>query len=430
MCDSEEDCTSSGECNDWVFNNYRQYVPGGGDNGVCAVRIVFDSNGEPTNCPRNNGNNQMQNYMQNSDLCIFYNMTTTQSCTNFGGNWKTRAKTSAQCAAHGQGCSETKFWDLTSKNASDCAACNGVYRNKFKWSAGKWLSGKVDTLQWLAKNYSSINSIGDTLDRYKLDRSLEQTVSGIIGREVLKDVNARYGYLIQILNRTACDCTPGSVERNCFGGKNEIIKKMIAAAPVVPGEPQTIGPITINANTFAGNFSIDFSVDSVPSFQFIEQVVTGPTRLVKRTVTSYPVVKKMNQVCGQALGDGLAISSAATPVNPFSFCMVFDPAITPNTVLYPTYDVGFVVNNSIEPLGAAPVYKLESGSEYLCANATSLGTYYPIRRTTIPTSAVTTTNGPAPAPAPVPAPAPAPSSAVSLTWGLGSLVALFVSLLI
>jgi hypothetical protein len=378
FCDNEQECTSHGSCSDWQYQNWNNQTAG-----VCEVDIVYDLNNQPTNCPQNN--NDVSWY---GSTCIFRNITEPSACTAFGGVYKKRASTASECAAHGSGCLESGFNELTPKNSSLCSTCGGQIVPQFNWISGQWHAPEWVTLNWVARNWSSVNSWAPTINDADISLAIDSAASRVIARSISIDYNKRYKYYSQILKFVACDCTSGAENRGCFGGAGNQMQSQAAKEQVVPGVSRQVGPVTVLPGTFAGNKSVSVTVYTVPSFQF-QQSASG-SRLVKRTTssdyTSYAVVKYNGQTTGQLLGDAYTIQASSQPSGSFPLCLTIDTTI-PTNPDWTKYDIGSLNND--QSTWAPLVLSTTVTGTQLCGNVTTTGTFAPILRAQTLPSATT-----------------------------------------
>jgi hypothetical protein len=182
-CKSKEACESRGECEDWEFFSQCEYQ----QEGSCEIGVCFKPTpkGNQTYCDHSNNENWSRNG------CILAQVVTSDACASNGGIWKKRAKSKAECDAHGMGCDEEDSWGRTPKNATECAKCNGQSKPLHRWNGGVWKNGTVIPLDFKTKQMEQVNQWKNTLDYNKLNEAISTGVSGIAIRSYLNSLNKK-----------------------------------------------------------------------------------------------------------------------------------------------------------------------------------------------------------------------------------------------
>lgn len=136
---------------------------------------------------------------------------------SFSGIWHAKARTEAQCAAHGCGCLKTgfgqgllrySFISNTASNASYCTQFGSECIPYFRWEKARWVSGTWRGIpQWITpKVYSTYNWTLQSLDWGRLARYIERIVQRLYGSLAVVDAQCRINRIAPALTAVACSC--------------------------------------------------------------------------------------------------------------------------------------------------------------------------------------------------------------------------------
>lgn len=364
--------------------------------------------------------------------CVYYDIISSAECTTAGGSWKQRAFDQQSCEAHGSGCKERNFWQLTPKESTLCSSCGGSTQSYYNWHAGSWITGEMIPLQWKAREFTSINRWQPTLNWTKLHAEVEEVANLIISKAIKSSMMCRFNLKAAALAKVACDC--GSYDESlprsdCF---------------------DTIENVPIGEQTFFSGIggvaewsgvSITVDPDSIPPEQddaLIEATSSGSVKVLLSTTTQqssrrqrspynpneYEVVTNhVDYIVGQLLSDGVTLT---IPENvTLNVCINIDPDIPRDPEnIYPEKDfAGY--NATGGPMGEPKWWPLElnvtmvGNYSQFCADISESGTYFAILRAEpweFITGGLVTSAAPSASPssAPSPAPSASPSSAPTM----------------
>eukprot|EP00835_Amoeboradix_gromovi_P001287 NODE_56_length_25944_cov_0.235287.p1 type:complete len:1283 gc:universal NODE_56_length_25944_cov_0.235287:12495-8647(-) len=355
-CATDEECKESGECDDYEYqadcewNNSCTFE----NDGVCVTE--FDYQNGYRSCPQNSSWSKLG--------CI--NKSTSRSDCN--GTWKTRAKSSIECAAHGQGCFEKKNWFYSHKNSTECSKCNSNLENLYKWYPGFWKFGQIMAGNWKDVEYASENKFIEVISQERLKSAVENSAYVIVGSKLLNDIKQSLLVPLLAIKQIACSCTTNS---NCFSNITIVPQKSCRADPGLASQCDVTLPPYFNS-------SIKVSIGLLSAGQYSSSnYVRSRFRLSKRLPASnYAVVRLGGATVGQLVGDGKSFSFES-PVDSFVGCLDINQQIVLDA-RYTVYDAVFVLpNNTLGP----PLHStmILNGLQ-ICGTFQSAGTYFPILR--------------------------------------------------
>ena len=185
----------------------------------------------------------------------------------------------------------------------------------------------------------------------------------------------RYSTIMSFLKTSACSCGADS-RADCFG---TIQSTTVATCRADPGVQSTCEGVVVANNTFGTNSSATVKVDIVSGSSFVDAgTSTDPgSKATLADVASFAVVKYNNAVIGQLIGNGKAISTSASIVNPLSICLDVNPSIPQANADFPVPDV---IQLDGSKLSAPLNLTVSLMGTSLCAQITQTGTYFPVIR--------------------------------------------------
>lgn len=260
-CANQERCETSGLCNDWDMENWhatecRNWPR---NETACAAACIFAydmTHGWP-NCPWS----QDGSYQWTRIGCANRTITDSDECAFRGGSWHPRATVEAECTAHGSGCEEERFWDLTSKGALECGECGGTPKPFYTWTPGAWITGSMQPLSWKTRTLEPINEWKPALNWTKLHEAMDEVVGTVMAANLKSTLMCKYNQVASALKSIACDC--GVMEDGgdaCYEGGS------VEWTPVAEGEAFSgverklhLGPALV----IIGTDTIDAETDSM-----------------------------------------------------------------------------------------------------------------------------------------------------------------------
>jgi hypothetical protein len=368
-CDTQGECEATGQCDDFEFQSCDQQ---GCKPGACVVPFQPDANGFVKPC--DGGWSRVG--------CIRQNVANSSICTAIGGQWHSRAKNSAECAAHGQMCvNPQRPNQMNGYNSATCNTCGYQMKPVYTWTQGRWKSGTIMPTQWLARQWDSVNRWNNTLDYGKLNEAIQSAVARIMARETMNRARMQYLPAIAVMSRLACACTTGKETRGdaCFAEVQRIARTQCR---MDPGVEAKCGPVVFPAGAFDGNSSRTVVIEEIPCNGALGGG-SGPSGIEVRAVgnsATYAVVKNtygvvVGQVVGSAQGFSATTSAAVT------ICLEVNPSIDQDTDNYPVKDFAKADSSTSAPGVPMKISVTLDGLKY-CASVTSSGYYYPILRAT------------------------------------------------
>ncbi len=366
--------------NDWEFNRMTCSPTGCELTGVCFRATTPQNN----RCINNEG--------WAKGGCIVNSINSETACTTAGYTWKKKATTATECAAHGTGCEEPRFWNPTDKTAAECAKCGGKMKSKFNWTPGKWKNGTMEKLTWRKKQWFSVNSWKKTLNYDALRDVVNEAVGKVVGRQISNSQRLIWSAKLGLLERIACDCTLGASSRPCFSG---IQTSKLASCRTAPGVASTCEGLQISNNTFGSNKSVSINVNLIPSSNFATASLPAPTNSTNSTskltlnalaaitvngVSSeqYAVVKQNGATVGQVTGSGKSFEFTSTGSESLTICLDLNPSIPQDTAQYPTPD--FVKQDGTSLSSPLRATITSSTQVQICGEVKGAGSYIPILR--------------------------------------------------
>lgn len=172
-CPDKKSCEASGQCDDW---DYEQQSFNGTSSGVCVY-----SPKNPWQCK--------EDRQTRMGKCVNRTITSSSDCTALGFNWKTRAKTEAECLALGSYCNLPNG-RFSTVDANQCKSCGGTVRYAFRWSTPLWKSSEFVNTTWISPvNWTSMNTYGPSIDFGKLNKLVFDSIARIIVQTMVGDFN-------------------------------------------------------------------------------------------------------------------------------------------------------------------------------------------------------------------------------------------------
>lgn len=396
QCSTQAKCEATGDCDDWDFQNWFRSDCWSDLNkaktdasclGVCL--IPFDTSKGYPQCDWNAGSIGWSRIG-----CINYDVVNTTACTSLGGVWKQRAFDEASCNAHGYGCDQRSFWQLTPKQGSDCVGCGGQIRPYYKYHRGVWLTGEMEPLTWTTRQFASINTWQPTLNWTKLWTEVEKVSAQVIAKAIKSQMQCKHQLVATHMQVLACDCAPGTTDTTCFDGVEMVsvgqqevfsgLSSQMEWANVVIHVSEGAIPAEQDYDTVSASTTSDLSL-------LLGTQTEGRRRMLRKRVPQkrspyapdeYEVVTNhADYVVGRLLGSGVAITVPQNLSEPLWVCLVLDEDIPvdPESI-YPTPDwAGY---NASEPKWwPLDLDIVVAGDDVqYCANVTESGTFFPIRR--------------------------------------------------
>ena len=357
--------------------------------------------------------------------CVYYDIVSSSECSTAGGEWKQRAFDESSCSAHGAGCNERNFWQLTPKDNTLCASSGGTSQPYYKWHGGSWITGEMIPLQWKAREFTSINRWQATLNWTKLHTEVEEVANLIISKAIKSSLMCQFNLKSDALAKVACDCgsnartdcfTADSLEevpigeQTFFSGIGGTAEWSTVTVTVDPnGVPADQDDALVEATTSG---SIDVLLSSTSSFVARKRSPYNPNEY--EVVTNH-----VNYVVGQLLSDGVTLT---IPENvTVNICININENIPRDPEsLYPIKDFAGYNGTKWWPLNL----EITTVGDYVqfCADISSSGTYFAILRldeweyaTGVPPTAIPPTNAPTPAPPTAAPPTEAPTTSPPTT---------------
>jgi len=392
-CDSQAECNAQGQCDDWEFQTWGSDAPVG----KCMVPKSADTHGQ-LQCKDHGWYAQLKSslpaglqYEQWTRIgCIRPDLTTSATCTAAGGVWKTKAKTAAECAAHGQGCSEQNNpWGLSGKQGTVCTSCGGVLKDYYTWTAGVGFAGQMMPLTWKTRAWTAVNSWGSALDYNAMSSAVGNAIASLYARIQINNAQVKYMPLFKILELVGCDCAGGV---NCFSTPSPVVLNKCRADP---GVPNTCSGVSYNSSAFGGTASATVSISQVNAGAFsaaytqvngmVTQATDGKFKLFQTSGTGSStlsaanyavVVNSQGAIVGQLLGNAQVVSFSSAPSAPVTLCLTKNPSI-PTSSAYTVNDFGLTnSNNQIIPQAMT----VTVNGDKFCAPIRASGSYWPVLR--------------------------------------------------
>lgn len=259
-CETKEECEASGECDDWDFSTWADTQ---GDSvwrevrEACLVPFETDTWGN-RQCPQSTFvDNTQVNWQWRQSGCVSFDVTQTtceanSTSTDIGGAWKVRAKTEAECIAHGEGCKERRWYELTPKPREQCEGCGGTMKPLYPWWGGYQKPAEITPLHWLERAWSSTNRWIPSLQWHNLENVFHEAVASSIAADSLAAMRCKYAGYVPRLTTVMCSCAD-IPSADCVG--DAALAVIIASRDVALGEgfvvdAGTTGVLTVGAGAF------------------------------------------------------------------------------------------------------------------------------------------------------------------------------------
>ena len=154
---------------------------------------------------------------------------------SFRGVWHAKARTEAQCAAHGCGCLKSGagqgllrsyFISTTRSNASYCAQFDSECVPYYNWSPARWLGGTWrGTPQWqpsaVASSYRWTNSSADWT---KIAHYVVTLVDGLYAKLATTQAQCRLNRIAPALEAVSCSCSADA--------QSQCLKTVVVGTPI------------------------------------------------------------------------------------------------------------------------------------------------------------------------------------------------------
>lgn len=382
QCETQAECEASGVCDDWELQNWHNHACFGAGSdgtaeecvGVCILPYDM-SHGWPQ-CSMEQGWSRMG--------CIDFTITSSNDCS---GEWRSRAFTEQACQNHGSGCKERRFWQLTPKQGASCTECGGEEQSFYRWTAGQWITGEMQPLQWKMRNIESINQWQPALNWTKFHNAIDEVAASMMARNMKTMLMCKYNQVASSINLIACDCGSNAAA-DCYDQPAFV---RIGETEAFHGLPTTaeFSGATVIMNEDCVSADDDSAVIGASALTDLEALIgivlvrhaksLGNVGKTPEQPNIYEVVtNQYNSVVGQLVGNGIAFDGQL--VQPATLCIDKGISIAIDDITYPVAD--FAIYNETEhswtPLG--PSSNATMDSVRVCASVQQSGTYFPIMR--------------------------------------------------
>jgi hypothetical protein len=343
-----EECAATGECTDWDLQSWApQCYPGTDPACMSACLLPFDTSSGWPRCTA---------------------VWTRRGCLAYGacdGPRLERAHDAVACAAHGSGCREPGFWELTPKNEAECVACGGTPEPYFEWQPGRWELQPQPTMQ--ARALVPVNRWGPALNRTKLAAAGARAAAAVLAERIRSALQCKDALLADVMRVLVCDCEGGT---DCYAVDETAIGRQAIFAGVAADMEWASAAVHVPANALA---TARAEVSATAIADLALRLPLGAHR--RRTLFDpYEVVVGGGRLLGQ--GVTLTLPPLAAPVE---LCLLLDPNIPLDPLgRYPVPDFGTFNGLLWDPLQLT-VTVVGDSAQY-CALVAASGNYYPIRR--------------------------------------------------
>eukprot|EP00003_Mantamonas_plastica_P032348 TRINITY_DN875_c1_g1_i12.p1 TRINITY_DN875_c1_g1~~TRINITY_DN875_c1_g1_i12.p1 ORF type:complete len:1129 (+),score=248.23 TRINITY_DN875_c1_g1_i12:1659-5045(+) len=376
-CVNENDCiTKGGQCDDTEI----------GKLGACyRPHDINDNTGLPT-CP-----------LPLKLLKIGCQNTTVTSqlecdkIAQHGYHWLSRSYNETMCARTGNSCKLPSFATPSlplGSNPSRCLDCSGEIQPVYSWEKGAWLTGQMRPLDWLPRQWGSVNHWNHTMNETAVDSVVSRAVAFYFASSFQTESLCSYTRIYNTLSNLACDCSggPGAKERKCYG-TNSLIPVGVIKACYRIASTQTTGPVQVTTTKFTIPSSVDCTNIVVSVIYASTFTVTKTTYLssgllpaFSQKYNPYGVIKnQFGVVVGQLDSDGFSLGFSTTLNDTLTVCIQHKGDIGIDSKSFPIKDFAIASADykTFTPLDQTPNVQ---GSKY-CINVQSSGhTYFLINR--------------------------------------------------
>jgi hypothetical protein len=422
VCETEVECLAAGDCNDWDFQNW--HAPECWMNTMaakseqCTGVCVFPYNISTDGYPYCDWTTNAAGWSRKG--CINYSIISSESCASAGGSWTVRAFDAASCAAHGQGCEESRYWQLSPKAEETCATCGGTPRDLYQWSPGAWTTGTMVPLQWKAREFASINRWQPTLNWTKLHAQVESVAVEMMARAEKSALMCRFNLVADTLKQIACLCTDtDNVCSNATGTEAVAVGEQ-AFFSGIKSESEWLGAtVRVSETSVPADTDVALVTAALIPTATTEALVARKRKTLQRKVSErgpydpneYEVVTNhVDYIVGQLLSDGVTINVPANVT--IELCININPAIPRDPEeIYPVPDFAGYQTEPTEKWWPLELNVTIVGNyTQFCADISESGTYFAILRAE-PWEFITGGLGPAPTAGPTPSPTVTPTVA-------------------
>jgi hypothetical protein len=343
-CADETACQSSGVCSDLqVFAEFIDAT--GATDGVCLSLFSLNMEGFSI-C-------DVDTHMYTEVGCADFTILDETACTSSGQRWWKFASTKAECEAF-EVCHETygekEF--VTWKPAQQCTdLCNADSRTAFAWSQGVWYTGSLLPLSWLPREYTTVNSIGDTFDFIEFRTQVRNAIALKLNYAFTTESLCRYESLVKSVGFASCACS-GGFDMDCSDNlKSDLLVGATLACPYIESS-LTASPafITIFDDTVSqSSFCTVIHVHRTPalSFQLQNTLALSSEIYTRKLFNTFSIVKNdKGAAIGQIVSDAIFLQlefddPATTISNPFELCIEIDTDIAVYSA-YTEYGFGVI----------------------------------------------------------------------------------------
>jgi hypothetical protein len=372
-CENKAECEAVGQCDDWEF--HPRYSHNGLATGVCTYR--------PETLYRCQGSD----WYTKTGHCVSASISSEEDCKpsalqtgsqnyTVTVQWKSRAKTKAQCEAQGTQCLVPKKGFLY-LNDTECSSCQGKQQGIYTWNGGVWKNGTLLPTQWEAVRWKSENQWKTLPDQRKFEEVLELSLFQVIGFQVYESFSKKFTSFANIYKFISCDCTKSGKD-TCFDEKISVPLKQCSLDPNAGGE---CSGVQIDTGMFGDDQVVSIEIDEVSATNYIEG--TSKSLNLDEAVGNSNIYAVINcydsNRCGQLVGNGKYIKFSSLAVTNVTVCLDKDLNIDQDTVNYPVLDFA---KGSGDDLGSPlRVNVTEVGNQYCgSVNPFTSATWFPIRR--------------------------------------------------
>jgi hypothetical protein len=419
-CTTKQECESSGECDDWEFEVWKN--DGTTQGGACVVKPTIDEFGF-SGCTD-----------QWSRIgCIDSSVTKASDCTGTGKTWHAKGVDETTCQAHGKMCFEDGMWEPTPKSADMCKQCGGDMDYLYTWTGGDWGGNDLIPLTWKQRTWGAVNEWRDTFDMFKVDKLMNMLIGNKLGNMFANNFRKAFLKEADVIAAIACACNPEVVNdpakaavADCseeFGketvistgkafaqpdakpdGKKHKKKKKKDTAVGAPGVKVTFNSSAVKPEDDFSSFNVTQQQPGALMAKDNQKVATlearrrmlkggkrfkytrGLTTMGDKNAHKFASVRNANDIIvGQIVGSGVGFASSTVLQSATSICVKPSTTIYEDSATYPIKDFAL---STIAGVGVPleETVTLNNKGEW-CMSTKNPGTYIPVLRVAAWTSA-------------------------------------------